>query len=174
MIRKCNATFSNIAERYVKTSVVQKSASETLFGLLDIKQSESVLDLGCGTGNLTSQMRKMSKGRIVGVDVSEGMIQEAIKKYKNEEIEFYVKSAYDLSFDNDFDVIFCNSTFQWFKNVEIALSRIYSALKPGGRIGIQAPATKNYCPNFIKAINKVINDKKTGDAFFFQRPLEFP
>jgi len=148
--------FSEIAKRYEENSIVQTSAGEKLLKLLNIGEFEDVLDLGCGTGKLTAEIRKLTKGRVVGVDVSEGMIEEARKNASD--VEFIVKAAEEIDFKEEFDVIFCNSAFQWF-NPHKALERCFKALKPGGRIGVQAPAKKNYCPNFIKAIKEVKNPR---------------
>ncbi len=79
------------------------------------------------------------------------MIEKA-KKFNG--IEFIVKAAEELDFENEFDVILCNSSFQWF-DPHKSLEKCYRALKHGGRIGIQAPVKKNYCPNFINAIEEV-------------------
>jgi trans-aconitate methyltransferase len=154
--------FSNIAGKYREISTVQKSASENLFNLLDIKSGESVLDAGCGTGNLTSKIKAITKSRVVGVDVSEGMINEAVKNYGSAGIEFLAKSIHDINYDGEFDVIFCNSTFQWFKNIEVVLKKMHNSLKHRGRIAIQAPASEYYCPNFVVAISHM----KNSDAEF--------
>jgi SAM-dependent methyltransferase len=167
--------FSNIAKKYHEISTVQKSASENLFNLLDIKPEESVLDVGCGTGNLTSKIKAITSGRVIGIDASEGMVEEAVKNYRNIGIEFLAKNIQDISFDEEFDVIFCNSTFQWFKNIGFTLKKLRKALKPGGRIAIQAPATESYCPNFLSAVNGIVtDDEEIGEVFsFFKSPWLF-
>ena len=69
--------FSEIAARYERDSLIQRSAADKLLGLLDIKRDDHVLDLGCGTGNLPGHSRNMTEGAVVGIDASEGMIREA-------------------------------------------------------------------------------------------------
>ena len=73
-----------------------------------------------------------------------------------------------------FDVIFCNSTFQWFKDPKPALEACRKALKPGGRMGIQSPAREMYSPNFIEAIERVKSDPLLKEQFAsFQQPWFF-
>jgi trans-aconitate methyltransferase len=165
--------FTEISKRYRETSIIQNSAADILFALLDIKDKESVLDVGCGTGNLTKKIFDKSHGYIVGVDPSEGMINESSKHYGNE-IHFQLGSAEDLPFENKFDVIFCNSTFQWVTDAKKAVRNFHSALKPHGRIGIQAPARRDYCPNFVRAVDAIIKDETLGRIFqHFRSPWLF-
>lgn len=157
--------FSEIAKRYEKDSLVQKSASEQLFDLLKISGNETVLDVGCGAGNLTKRIAEQTKGKVVGVDASEGMIKEAKRNYGGLGIDFTVCPVEELNYTNSFDVVFCNSAFQWFKHPEIALKSCFKTLKAGGRMGIQAPARNNYCPNYLSAIEKVKSDPELAGQF---------
>jgi len=63
--------FSEIATKYEKDSLVQKSAAEILISLIGIDKDNNVLDLGCGTGHLTKRLREMTNGKVVGVDSSD-------------------------------------------------------------------------------------------------------
>ncbi len=168
-----NQNFTEISKRYHETSIIQNSAADILFALLDIKDKESVLDVGCGTGNLTKKIFDKSHGSIVGVDPSEGMINESSKHYGNE-IHFQLGSAEDIPFENTFDVIFCNSTFQWVTDAKKAVRNFQNALKPRGRIGIQAPARRDYCPNFVQAVDAIIKHETLGRIFqHFRSPWLF-
>jgi trans-aconitate methyltransferase len=150
--------FSNIAKKYRRISTAQSSASEILFDLIDIKPGDSVLDVGCGTGNLTSKIKDLTSGKVIGIDLSEGMINEAVKNYENCGIQFLTKNIQHIGFEEEFDAVFCNSALQWFTEINLSLKKLYNALKPGGRIAVQAPATALYCPNFVNAINGIMND----------------
>jgi ubiquinone/menaquinone biosynthesis C-methylase UbiE len=166
--------FSRIATEYEKFASVQKSASEVLFELLRIGRNDDVLDLGCGTGHLTRKIRSLTSGKVVGVDPSPGMIEEAIKKSVGLDIVYEVKSAEEMDYIESFDVIFCNSAFQWFRNPELAVRNCYKALRKKGKIGIQAPAKKIYCPNFLEAIERVKEDVRTKEIFsHFKNPWFF-
>lgn len=157
--------FSRIATDYATNSHVQKAASDELFRLLDIKEADDVLDLGCGTGNLTRRIRAITKGRVVGVDGAEGMISEAVRRHAEPGISFELRPAEGLHYEAEFDVIFCNSAFQWFDSPEAVLRGCRRALRQNGRLGIQAAATTNYSPNIIQAIDAVRKDPQTAGTF---------
>jgi trans-aconitate methyltransferase len=166
--------FTEISKRYEKDSQVQRSASEQLFDILKIKVTDDVLDLGCGAGNLTKKLAEQTKGKVVGVDASEGMIKEAKKNYGGLGIEFQVCPVEDFNYTDSFDVIFCNSTFQWFKHPELALKYCFNALRANGKMAIQAPAGKAYCPNFIQGTRKVAADPNLSEQYAsFTPPWNF-
>jgi ubiquinone/menaquinone biosynthesis C-methylase UbiE len=170
-----NINFNSKAHLYEKDAIVQKLASDVLLGLVSIQDGEDVLDLGCGSGGVTKKIGLLTKGRVVGTDISEAMINEAVRNCSDQQnSSYFVKDAECLGFINTFDVIYCNSAFQWFPHPEKVLEQCFTALKPGGRMGIQAPATSMYCPNFIRALEKVRTNPSTRETFrFFKSPWFF-
>ncbi len=177
----CGVDFSKISESYSEKSIIQKSAAEILIDLLQIRPNDNILDVGCGTGKLTACLSRFSRGEIIGIDPSEGMISQAKKQNKNTGILFKKLSAEQINYRNKFDIIFCNSTMQWFRDNDRVIRNFYFALKPGGKAGIQAPAKNIYSPNFIEAVKKVKKDTRTKNIFlnfrnpwfFFDSPEEY-
>jgi trans-aconitate methyltransferase len=165
--------FSSIAPKYKQTATLQKSAAERVFDLLDLSKTDDVLDLGCGTGHLTNQIRQMTTGKVVGIDPSEGMIAEARRDAPGN-VEFLVGTAESLDWPGQFDAIFCNSAFQWFRDPGRALANCHATLRSGGRMAIQAPARARYCPNFVAAVDALRLDPRTRDTFTqFRSPWLF-
>jgi len=157
--------FTRISGSYSEKSIIQRSASELLLGLLEIQKSDSILDVGCGTGKITRRLRDLVSGKVVGVDPSPGMIETAKKENGGERIEFFVLNAEKINFHEEFSVIFCNSTMQWFEDFPAAAKNFFNSLKKNGKVGIQAPAKTNYCPNFLAGIEKIMNDTRTKSIF---------
>lgn len=75
--------FTTISNNYEHDSVIQKSAGDKIIDLVSINQEDDVLDLGCGTAYLTRKIRALTGGKVVGVDPSEGMINENISNKEN-------------------------------------------------------------------------------------------
>jgi trans-aconitate methyltransferase len=112
-----------------KHSFVWKMAAGVM-DLLEAKPDERILDLGCGTGHLTSQIAEKG-AKVLGVDRSATMVQQAREKYPA--LQFEVMDAREISFAEPFDAIFSNATLHWIKEPEKVIAGIAAALKPGGR-----------------------------------------
>lgn len=167
-----NFDFTGIARRYEKDSILQRTAAEHLISLLEIGPQEDVLDLGCGPGHMAERISRITSGRVLGVDESPGMIAEARSKYS--QISFQRAVAEELPAEQEFDVIFCNSAFHWFRDPAVALAACRRALRPGGRMGVQAPARHDYSPNFLQAVAEVARHPETSATFAqFRSPWLF-
>jgi ubiquinone/menaquinone biosynthesis C-methylase UbiE len=165
--------FSDIASFYREKSLVQANAGKQLMELLEIGPHADILDVGCGTGNLTAELRRITSGRVVAIDPSEGMIRQAGALYGDLDIFFCMNSGDGMEFDSEFDTIFCSSTFQWFREPAVCLANFEKALRPGGKAGIQAPATSRYCPNFLAAIERCCRAPRLAPLFAGFRPPWF-
>jgi len=103
---------------------------EGVIELLAPQPGEKILDLGCGTGHLTSLIAEAGAS-VVGLDKSPKMIESARKGYP--ELEFVQSDATSLAFDSEFDAVFSNATIHWIKDQRALALAIRRALKPGGR-----------------------------------------
>lgn len=99
------------------------------------KNSNKVLDLGCGNGRLYQLFCDLSI-EYVGVDFSEGQLEMARKNYP--EVKFVLGEMTDLPFkDNEFDIIYCIATFHHLSHRESrlkALEEMKRVLKPEGKV----------------------------------------
>lgn len=98
--------------------------------LLAPQSGERILDLGCGTGQLTAEIAKKG-ARVVGLDNSANMIGQARQNYPG--LSFVLGDATSFRFDEAFDAVFSNAALHWVKNAEAAVNSIGQALKRGGR-----------------------------------------
>lgn len=125
---KWNPTF------YDKSFDFVSRYGEGILSYLKPKPSEIILDLGCGTGDLTKEI-SLSGARVIGVDNSADMIAKAKIKYP--ELEFYQMDARDLKLDILFDAIFSNAVLHWIPEKEIVIKKMYSLLNDNGRIVLE-------------------------------------
>ncbi|WP_220483146.1 trans-aconitate 2-methyltransferase [Paenibacillus thiaminolyticus] len=88
---------------------------QNVIELLQPKAGESVLDVGCGTGDLTARIRE-SGAHVVGIDKSEAMIAQARRKYPN--LRFIVADAecpLPEAMAEAFDAVFSNAALHWMR-----------------------------------------------------------
>ncbi len=107
---------------------------EEIVKLLNPKNNETILDIGCGTGDLTKKIAELS-GKVIGIDNSNEMIQTAHKKYP--EISFIHADAKDYQLDNEFDAIFSNAVLHWIPQADIMIQNANRHLKIGGRYVVE-------------------------------------
>lgn len=100
-----------------------------------LKNTDYVLDLGCGTGITTVEIAPMV-GQIRAIDISEAMMNQAREKLANRNItnvSVEQMNIFDTTLaDNSFDVVCAFNVLNYLPDREDALMRIYSILKPGG------------------------------------------
>lgn len=118
------------AELYDNKHAFVSQYGESVLELLDVKPGERILDLGCGTGDLSKQIQEQG-AEVIGIDASPEMIAKAKGKYPD--IDFSVADAISFHFDEPFDAIFTNATLHWINNADAVIQNAYNSLKRGGR-----------------------------------------
>lgn len=101
-----------------------------------LKDAEIILDLGCGSGIVTKDIARLTKGKVIGVDGSSDMIKVArkiLKDFKN--VQLCVDNAEKLDFDdNMFDIVTCNLFLMWVDNPQKVVNEMARVTKPGGKV----------------------------------------
>ncbi len=99
--------------------------------LLDVlapRAGERILDLGCGDGTLTAQI-KAAGCAVVAIDSSAAQIKAACGRG----LDAHVMDAHALTFDGEFDAVFSNAALHWMLRPAEVIAGVARALKPGGR-----------------------------------------
>ncbi|WP_442922060.1 class I SAM-dependent methyltransferase [Microcoleus sp. ARI1-A3] len=103
---------------------------ESLLELLYPKAGEQILDLGCGTGQLTEKIAQ-SGAFVQGIDSSLSMISTAKANYPH--IKFAAADARDFYVEEPLDAVFSNAVLHWIKQPDAVINCVEKALRPGGR-----------------------------------------
>jgi trans-aconitate 2-methyltransferase len=103
---------------------------EDLVSLLDPKPGEKILDLGCGTGELTEVIAQKG-AEAIGLDYSIQMIVQARKSFPA--LNFIQENGLHYDSPQSFDAIFSNAVLHWITPPELMVERIAQNLKKGGR-----------------------------------------
>ncbi|GAB3907661.1 class I SAM-dependent methyltransferase [Mucilaginibacter boryungensis] len=142
---------------------------ENVLELLNVKPGEHVLDLGCGTGYLASQI-KAQGGIVIGADASPEMIVKAKTEYPD--VDFVVVDGKSFHFDDPFDAVFSNATLHWIKDADAVIKNVYNSLKPGGRFVAEMGGKGNMAQ--IIAATTTVLDKYGYGANKANNPWYFP
>ncbi len=110
-----------------------------LISRIELVDPERIIDIGCGPGNSTAQLRaRWPHAEIHGIDSSEEMIQKASATYPD--MQFVVHDiTEELSGFGAFDLVFSNAVIQWVPDHQLLLTRLFAMLNPGGMLAVQVP-----------------------------------
>jgi trans-aconitate 2-methyltransferase len=110
-----------------------------LFALIRPRPGMRVIDLGCGTGELTEMLSQRLVGaRIEGVDASASMLEQALPR-AGERLTFHQGDMREIADFSPYDLVFSNAALQWVPDNESLLARISSQLRPEAQVAIQVP-----------------------------------
>jgi len=113
----------NIAHKFLEKPAMYKK--------LPNLKNKVVLDIGCGTGEESEHLKSLGAKRVVGVDISKGLIELAKKSYP--ELEFHVMDMEKLNFPADsFDFVYSSLTMHYVKDWTKTLRGIHKILKKDG------------------------------------------
>ena len=157
--------------------------------IVGLQNPDSILDIATGTGDLAINLTKTNAKKIIGLDISEGMLnvgREKINlKHLNHTIEMVVGDSENLPFENDsFDAITVAFGVRNFETLEKGLSEILRVLKPGGifviletSVPTKFPFRQGYFMHtkiFLPLIGKLFSKDKHAYGYLSTSAAKFP
>lgn len=157
--------------------------------LVDEKNPQQVLDIATGTGDLAINLAKTGANRIIGLDLSEGMLAVGRKKVAKEQLSHLIElvqgDSEALPFENDtFDAITVAFGVRNFENLDKGLSEIYRVLKPGGIFVILETSVPTkfpfkqgynfYTKNLLPLIGKLFSKDEDAYSYLSESAAAFP
>lgn len=105
--------------------------------ILAEKKYAKILDVGTGNGNFINIITSLTNdfSEIIGIDLSKTSIDECIKNFKDERINFFQMDALTMEFyDNSFDFVCLSNSLHHLKDVKKVIKEMERVLKPGGSL----------------------------------------
>ncbi|EDX85195.1 Methyltransferase domain family [Synechococcus sp. PCC 7335] len=141
---------------------------ESLISQLAPQPGERILDLGCGTGQLTNAIA--DHGAVaLGIDSDPAMISQAKANYPT--LSFRTDSADSFQLLTPVDAIFSNAVLHWVPRAKAAASCMANALKPGGRLVVELGSQGNM--QTILTALEAISGKHNLNPWYFPKLGEY-
>jgi len=153
------------------------------------RKPQAVLDIATGTGDLALQIGKqLPEAHVIGLDLSEGMLDVARKKAVQRElpgIQFVKGDSENLPFpDSQFDAITVSFGIRNFEHLEVGLEEILRVLKPGGIFVILETSVPTkfpwkqgyfiYSRGILPTVGRIFSKDKVAYKYLSESAAEFP
>jgi demethylmenaquinone methyltransferase / 2-methoxy-6-polyprenyl-1,4-benzoquinol methylase len=162
---------------------------KTAIKLLKAEKPQLILDVATGTGDFAVEALKLKPQKIIGIDISEGMLAHGREKMRkrqlSEKIELKFGDSENLDFpDNYFDAVIVAFGVRNFENLGQGLANIHRVLKPNGSLVVLEFSRPRYFPfkqvynfyfNFIlPTVGKLVSKDKSAYTYLPESVRVFP
>ena len=134
--KRIRRSFSQAAGRYDESAGLQRVVASELIDHIAAMAAPfpAILDIGCGTGFLTSALRRQfPSSTVAGADFSHPMLSHASRKAQDRNLRFVTTDGAALSFrDETFDLVASSLAYQWLPDLPRAFAEAHRVLLPGG------------------------------------------
>lgn len=156
-------------ERYQAQHSFVYKYGQSLTELVDSKPGQRVLDIGCGTGELTAELASTG-ATLIGMDADPQMVAQAQAQYPD--VTFQTGDMRDFRVEEPVDVLFSNAALHWIpgKDIAQAVACMAKSIKPGGRFVVEFGGKGNV-QKIVEACQEELLDKHGSR---FECPWYFP
>ena len=186
--------FNNISHRYdflnhLLSLGIDKVWRKKAIRFLKPLNPQTLLDVATGTGDFAIQALALHPQKIIGIDISEGMLAMGRRKIKNlaltHKIELCSGDSENLQFENNkFDAVTVGFGVRNFENLEKGLSEILRVMRPGGMLVVlefSRPRTfpmrqvyNFYFKNILPGLGRLISSDKSAYTYLPESVEAFP
>ena len=186
--------FDNISKEYdilnrVISFGIDISWRKKIVKILKSKNPSIILDVATGTGDLAIELVKTNAKKIIGLDISKGMLDVGINKINhknlNNTIEMVIGDSENLKYDdNFFDAVTVSFGVRNFESLDSGLREIYRVLKTNGSLVILETSNPTkfpfkqfytvYSKFILPTIGKIFSKDKLAYNYLSESSAEFP
>jgi demethylmenaquinone methyltransferase/2-methoxy-6-polyprenyl-1,4-benzoquinol methylase len=186
--------FDNISPKYDLLNRVLSVGIDIYWRKCAIKKLKSakpklILDVATGTADFALEALELSPEKVIGVDISEGMLRYGREKIKKKGlegiIELHLGDSEGLKFDdNTFDAVIVSFGVRNFENLEKGLADMKRVLKPGGTLVVLEFSQPEHFPfkqiynfyfkNILPLVGKLVSKDKSAYTYLPESVQQFP
>ncbi len=138
-------------EQYERFRTERQQPFSDLVALVRPQPGMRVVDLGCGTGELTRALhRQLGAHETLGLDSSDAMIARSDAPVEPG-LRFERADIADFVAPRSFDLVFSNAALHWLPDHDALLARLTGALRPRGQLAVQVPANHDHPSHVVAA-----------------------
>ncbi|MBU7006872.1 methyltransferase domain-containing protein [Phosphitispora fastidiosa] len=136
-------------DSYLKFKAERFQPFNDLINMITVNPGMKVIDLGCGTGELTRKILDMiPDGKVLGIDSSVEMLAQSVQ-FACPGLDFELRSIENAT--GSWDLVFSHSAIQWVDSHEELIPKLLSLLNPNGQLALQIPSCENYLSHGLVA-----------------------
>jgi trans-aconitate 2-methyltransferase len=129
-------------EQYHRFQADRFAPFEDLLGLVRVRAGMRVVDLGCGTGELTRRLADaLPESEVTGVDSSPEMLERA-REQAGERVRFALGTI--EAAEGRWDLVFSHAAIHWVEDHHALVPRLLSLVRPGGQLAVQLPSNHTH------------------------------
>jgi trans-aconitate 2-methyltransferase len=146
--------------RYEQFKKERFAPFDDLLALVRVRPGLRVIDLGCGTGELTRRLADaLPDSDVLGIDSSAEMLERS-REFARPGLRFEQRSIEELK--GEYDLIFSNAALQWVRDHASFFPKLFAHVRPGGQLVVQMPS--NYAHPTHRLIDEVAAEPAFNDA----------
>ena len=164
----------DVAKSYQHVSLFQREHGKKLIDDVEIHRGHVILDLGCGTGELSAYLSELvgQDGRVVAVDPDSYRVEvarESHREVKNLAFHEGSSASFPGMGSETYDIVFSNFVFHWIKDKEEAFKNMFRSLKPAGKIVL---TYGDRLPSIVHKIYRELQNSESMERMLSKRWYE--